>query len=284
MNVTKLLSALTQSERKFNSRSEAERVMHEASFGLSSDPIAEFAIIFASLVHNVAHPGIAVDEDDDMGGKSSSDLASVYGEQSASQLNAIDLSFQLLMDPQYDALRGTIYQTVEELKRFRSIVICCVLATDTSNKEMKALRTARWEQAAFGETPTEEKASREISSLRATALTEHIMEASSVMHAFQQWAVYRKWNERYYQESRAIANPDRLGASDPAMNMYDRVIQCFEGVVLPLGNRIREAGVLGETWNVFLSNAVENFKIWVKSGHELTNQMTTAPFRTTSSG
>lgn len=175
------------------------------------------------------------------------------------------------MDPQYEALRGAIYQTVDELTRFRNVVICCVFATDKSNEEMVGFRQERWEQA-FADGATK-GSSQEVRNLRVTALTEHIMQASGVFHAFQQWAIYRKWNERYYREWK-IAHNERLILSDPTETMYDAEVKCFERVVFPLAKRIQDTGVLGNTWNLFMGNAVDNFKIWLKSGHELTTEMT----------
>ena len=51
------------------------------------------------------------------------------------------------MSPDYKELRECIYSTEEELKRFRQLVVNTVMATDIVDKELQALRKARWETA-----------------------------------------------------------------------------------------------------------------------------------------
>jgi hypothetical protein len=48
-------------------------------------------------------------------------------------------------------LRAAIYGTAE-LKRFRQLVVNTVMATDIMDKDLKALRNARWDKAFKGST------------------------------------------------------------------------------------------------------------------------------------
>eukprot|EP00980_Cylindrotheca_fusiformis_P024632 scaffold12181_cov142-Cylindrotheca_fusiformis.AAC.1 len=51
------------------------------------------------------------------------------------------------MGKEYEAFRACIYHTEDELIRFRQLVVNSVMATDIVDKELQALRKARWETA-----------------------------------------------------------------------------------------------------------------------------------------
>ena len=51
------------------------------------------------------------------------------------------------MEDRFADLREVIYSTKEEKQRFRKLVVNCVMASDIVDKDLKALRNARWEQA-----------------------------------------------------------------------------------------------------------------------------------------
>jgi hypothetical protein len=60
---------------------------------------------------------------------------------------------ELLMAPCYATLRNCIFATDKERVQFRSLVVNNVMATDIFDKELGALRKARWEKA-FAKTTT----------------------------------------------------------------------------------------------------------------------------------
>jgi hypothetical protein len=51
------------------------------------------------------------------------------------------------MEDRFKDLRMCIYQTDEELSRFRQLVINAVIATDIADKELQAWRKSRWNKA-----------------------------------------------------------------------------------------------------------------------------------------
>jgi 3'5'-cyclic nucleotide phosphodiesterase len=172
---------------------EVRALLHASTYGMSSDPLAQFAIVFSAFIHDVDHRGCSnaqlEKEEVTMGRK--------YRNKSVAEQNSLDLSWSLLMSEQYDKLRKSIFGTQEELLRFRQIIVNCVLATDIFDKELNDLRKLRWKKA-FTETSAEDANGMD---RKATIVIEHIIQASDVSHTMQHWQVYRKWNTMVSYES-----------------------------------------------------------------------------------
>ena len=62
------------------------------------------------------------------------------------------------MDPSYQTLVRTMCCSLEELKRFRQLLVQTVMATDIADAELRAARNARWD-IAFATKPEEKKQS-----------------------------------------------------------------------------------------------------------------------------
>ena len=94
----------------------------------------------------------------------------------------------LLLSENFSNLRAAIFTDEHELKRFRSLVVNSVMATDIVDKELKNLRNSRWNDA-FS-VSTEDKLSLRSSPLelrnslnrKATIVIEHLIQASDVSH------------------------------------------------------------------------------------------------------
>lgn len=52
-------------------------------------------------------------------------LASVYKNKSIAEQNSVDLAWNTLMEPEFEALRFTIFSDLTELKRFRQLLVNC---------------------------------------------------------------------------------------------------------------------------------------------------------------
>jgi hypothetical protein len=161
------------------------------TYGISSDPITKFSIVFAALIHDVDHQGVSnmqlANENDAM--------ARTYNNKSILEQHSLDLAWSLLMEPQYAALRECIYETQGEYDRFRQLTVNCVMATDIFDKELKAFRDTRWERA-FRNTSSIDKsgvccAGEKDWSRKATITIEYIIQASDVSHTMQHWHVYQ---------------------------------------------------------------------------------------------
>jgi 3'5'-cyclic nucleotide phosphodiesterase/Adenylate and Guanylate cyclase catalytic domain len=93
--------------------------LHEQSYGIRSDPLAQFAVVFSALIHDVDHPGVTNAELIKEGAK----IADTYNSKSISEQNSVDLAWYLFMDERYGDLRGTIYHDEAELMRFRQLIV-----------------------------------------------------------------------------------------------------------------------------------------------------------------
>eukprot|EP00980_Cylindrotheca_fusiformis_P003231 scaffold735_cov116-Cylindrotheca_fusiformis.AAC.1 len=112
------------------------------SYGITSDPLTQFTVVFSALIHDVDHPGVP----NAQLVKEKSWWAQIY-KKSVAEQKSVDIAWDMLMSDEYAAIRACIYQTEEELRRFRQLVVNTVLATDIADKELQALRKARWEMA-----------------------------------------------------------------------------------------------------------------------------------------
>jgi 3'5'-cyclic nucleotide phosphodiesterase len=97
-------------------------------------------------------------------------------------------AWNLLMDFSFRELRMAIYSNADEQKRFRQLVVNTVMATDIMDKDLKALRNARWDKA-FKESSSLES-QKDIIDRKATIVIEHLIQASDVAHTMQHWHIY----------------------------------------------------------------------------------------------
>jgi hypothetical protein len=132
--------------------------------------LTQFACIFSALIHDVDHVGVPNAQLVAENGA----LAHRYKGRSVAEQNSFDLSWDLLMGDQYMELRQVICATPAELSRFRQLVVNCVMATDISDQELKALRNGRWDKAfreGMGESSVRDAVNR-----KATIVIEHLIQ------------------------------------------------------------------------------------------------------------
>uniref|UniRef100_A0A7S2Y9H8 PDEase domain-containing protein n=1 Tax=Entomoneis paludosa TaxID=265537 RepID=A0A7S2Y9H8_9STRA len=178
MSVTKLLSRIVAPDNEQATTSEAS--LHDHTYGITSDPLTQFAVILSALIHDADHPGVPNNQLI----KEGSAMAKAYEEKSVAEQNSVDLAWQLLMDGQYADLRRAIYVNESELARFRQLIVNVVLATDIMDKELKALRNKRWELA-FAEEGRQDEKALDSTNRKATIVLEHLIQASDVAHTMQ---------------------------------------------------------------------------------------------------
>eukprot|EP00980_Cylindrotheca_fusiformis_P005874 scaffold1232_cov83-Cylindrotheca_fusiformis.AAC.1 len=186
------------------------------SFGITSDPLTQFAVVFSAIIHDVDHPGVT----NAQLVKENTRWAQIY-KKSVAEQKSVDIAWDMLMSEKYAALRACIYQTDEDLQRFRQLVVNTVMATDIVDKELQALRKARWETA-FSDVNSEAESLNdrvESEDRKATIVIEHLIQASDVSHTMQHWHIYKKWNERFFMECYGAFKEGRAD-SDPSKNWY----------------------------------------------------------------
>jgi len=101
------------------------RDLHDHTYGITSDPLTQFAVVLSALLHDVDHVGVPnmtlIDEN--------AAIAKMYNNKSVAEQNSVDLAWNLLMEDCFEDLRKAIYGTEGELRRFRQLVVNTILAT-----------------------------------------------------------------------------------------------------------------------------------------------------------
>ena len=272
MSVVKLLSRIVApsdlSDEEVDKKKKGNRVsisfLHDHTYGITSDPLTQFACVLSALIHDADHPGVPNAQLI----KEKTRIAMYYKNQSIAEQNSVDLCWDLLMDPRFRTLRETIYSNDAERRRFRQLVVNSVMATDIVDKELKALRNARWERA-FRETPGDDAEDYETNiNRKATIVIEHLIQASDVAHTMQHWHIYRKWNERFFMECYK-GFQDGRAEKDPSENWYNGELGFFDFYIIPLAKKLKDCGVFGVSSDEYLQYAQKNRQEWEIRGREI---------------
>jgi 3'5'-cyclic nucleotide phosphodiesterase len=262
MSVNKLLSRINAPDLD----QATARSLHDHTYGITSDPLTSFAVVFAALIHDVDHSGVP----NAQLVKEEVPAAVMYNGKSVAEQNSFDIAWDLLMEPMYGNLRQTIYATEAEFKRFRQLVVNTVMATDIIDKDLKKLQHSRWE-AAFNATD-DDVDSLYATELKATIVIEHLIQASDVAHTMQHWHIYRRWNERFFREC-YVAHRQGRAALNPADNWYQGELGFFDFYIIPLARKLKECGVFGVCSDEYLNYAVQNRQEWEERGEDLVRTM-----------
>lgn len=252
--------------------------LHDHTYGITSDPLTQFACAFSALIHDADHTGVP----NTQLLIENKTLSAQYQHRSVAEQNSLALSWDLLMDAgRFGLLRKALFATPEDLDRFRALVVNCVMATDIVDKDLKALRNKRWEKAfaqeranecgsddhsIYSECPSVER------NRKATIVIEHLIQASDVAHTMQHWHVYRKWNERLFEET-YIAFKNGRAERNPADSWAKGEIGFFDFYIIPLAKKLKECGVFGVSSDEYLNYAVSNRKEWELRGEEIVATM-----------
>ena len=229
------------------------------SYGITSDPLTQFAVVFSAVIHDADHPGVP----NTQLVKENTRLAQIYRKSIAEQ-NSVELVWDLLMSSDYEELRSCIYSSKDELQRFRQLVVNTVMATDIVDKELQTLRKMRWEKAfSFSDDEANLKENR-----KATIVIEHLIQASDVSHTMQHWNIYRKWNEKFFFELYDAYRSGRA-ETDPSINWYKGEIGFFDFYIIPLAKKLQSCGVFGVSSDEYLNYAQSNREEWVREGEQV---------------
>ena len=171
---------------KNNSTGEAitSHDLYEHTYGIGTDPLTQFAIVFSALIHDVGHVGVP----NFVLAEENPDLAERYVQKSIAEQHSVTVAWDLLMQPHFRNLRSYIYTTEEECVRFRQLLVNMVMATDIFDPDLKALRASRWEMAFGDEAGTDVALNID---RKATIVIEHVIQASDVSHTMQHWYIYK---------------------------------------------------------------------------------------------
>jgi len=280
MSVAKLLSRIVAPDKDFTKHEQ----LHDHTYGITSDPLTQFACVFAALIHDADHPGVP----NSQLVKENAPIAKTYEGKSVAEQNSINLAWKILVDgDKYANLRNAICKTRQEETRFRQLVINAVCATDIMDKDLKRTRNERWAKA-FSTTTTTitplttktsiASSSHSSSSMnsylqeqinrKATIVIEHIIQASDVAHTMQHWHIYIKWNERLYAEMYK-AYVEGRAENDPTDTWYKGELGFFDFYIIPLAQKLSECGVFGVSSDEYLNYATMNRTEWEKKGKDV---------------
>eukprot|EP00980_Cylindrotheca_fusiformis_P015485 scaffold4363_cov125-Cylindrotheca_fusiformis.AAC.5 len=234
------------------------------SYGITSDPLTQFSVVFSAIIHDMDHPGVP----NAQLVKENTRSAQIF-EKSVAEQNSVELAWSMLMGQEYEALRACIYHTEDDLRRFRQLVVNTVMATDIVDKELQALRKARWETA-FAETPIQDD-NLSSEDCKATIVIEHLIQASDVSHTMQHWHIYKSWNEKFFMECYTAYKAGRAD-SDPSKNWYKGEIGFFDFYVIPLAKKLDDCGVFGVSSHEYLSYAQSNRDEWAREGEGIVKE------------
>ena len=277
MSVVKLLSRIVApSDLDFEDGRAASSTLHDHTYGITSDPLTQFACVVSALIHDADHPGVPNMQLI----KEHSVLASYYKSKSIAEQNSVDLCWDMLQDARFQDLRAAIYTNESERKRFRQLIVNSVMATDIMDKDLKALRNARWDKAFAAESiPVEVGDNQSLrdrdtanKNRKATIVIEHLIQASDVAHTMQHWHIYRKWNQRLYEEM-YLAYRQGRSDTDPSDNWYKGEIGFFDFYIIPLAQKLKDCGVFGVSSDEYMCYAMENRREWESRGHEIVAEM-----------
>jgi 3'5'-cyclic nucleotide phosphodiesterase len=285
MSVTKLLSRIVApSDVLDDYRDKANNALlstlHDHTYGITSDPLTQFACVFSALIHDAGHTGVSnsqlITEN--------IELAERYNGKSVAEQNSISLAWNLLMKEKYKILRHAICSTKSEFTRFRQLVVNSVMATDIMDKELKSIRNLRWTKAfeTTEESVSEgddakvkflkQKETLEQVNRKATIVIEHLIQASDVSHTMQHWHIYRKWNERFFAECYEAYQNGRM-ATDPSTTWYQGELGFYDFYIIPLAKKLKECGVFGVSSFEYLQYAMSNRAEWEARGEEIVEEM-----------
>ena len=241
--------------------------LHDHTYGITSDPLTQFSCVLSALIHDADHPGVPnaqlVNEGQEM--------ALRFKGKSIAEQNSVELAWNMLMEDRFRNLRSVIYVSELELKRFRQLVVNSVMATDIVDKELKALRNARWETAFCKNMPSGGSELENVNR-KATIVIEHLIQASDVAHTMQHWHIYRKWNQRFFMEC-YIAYKEGRAEQNPADFWYQGEIGFFDFYIIPLAKKLKDCGVFGVSSDEYLNYATSNRNEWKVRGSELVAEM-----------
>lgn len=259
MSARKLVQRVTTSQHQ--NASDKPKEVYEETFGLSDDPLAQFAMVFSALIHDIDRTG-GVSNGQLV--QENSALAKKYNGRCIWEQHAVDLAWNQLMQPEFEDLRECICSDEAELKHFRQCVVNSVLGTNFIDEQLLEIRKGCWEKAYGEKTDTKKKNLN----LKASIVLKLTMQAADSFHALQHWQLFQKWSERHFFELYSAFKEGRIEA-DPSVFWYKSEMMFFDEHVIPLCKKMQKCGVFGPSANEFLAFATTNRDLWSSKGADL---------------
>jgi 3'5'-cyclic nucleotide phosphodiesterase/Adenylate and Guanylate cyclase catalytic domain len=262
MSTVKLLQGIATRDMKKKVTSN-QKEYYDYTYGISTDALTKFAIVFSALIHDLDHDGVS----NWQLVKEQHPIAVTYDGLSPMEQHSFTLAFELLMEDSYSKLRAALYDTQEEFDRFFQLCINCVIATDIFDKDLKSFREDRWKKVFAASEPTS-MTDDEIWHCKATICIEYIIQASDVAHTMQHWHVYQSWNKRLFMEMYAAYSSGRAD-KNPLAGWFDGELWFFDNYVIPLAKKLKECEIFGVDCDQLLDYATQNRMEWLHKGNNI---------------
>jgi hypothetical protein len=117
--------------------------LSESTNGLASDALAQFAVVFSALLHDVEHDGVP----NTQLAKEKPDIAKRYQNKSLAEQNSVDIGWELLGEDCFRDLRACIFPTENDRLRFRKMYVNVVMATDICEPSLRSFHEKKIEKA-----------------------------------------------------------------------------------------------------------------------------------------
>jgi hypothetical protein len=125
-SVDKFIKRIVNPDIEIESADAVASSLHDYTHGINSDPVTILAIVMSAMIHDSDHRGISnmqlAKEDEQM--------AELYKNKSIAEQNSVDISWDILMAPDFAELRACMIGNRKEMMRFRQVLVTVVLATD----------------------------------------------------------------------------------------------------------------------------------------------------------
>jgi class 3 adenylate cyclase len=280
MSATKLMSRIVSPEGvnpltswdkdKRQHKIAIARQIHDMTYGLSSDALMQFSVVFSALIHDVDHTGLSNQELVN----TSAAVAEKYRNKCVAEQNSVDIAWNLLMQDRFADLRAAICTNDTEMSRFRELMVDAVLATDIADKELGTLRKSRWNDAFSKHEAGSGEQAMPMGTVvdtdrKATIVFEHIIQASDVSHTMQHWHTYQKYNARLFEERYVAFRRGVAGEKPPWEGWYSGELWFFDNYIIPLAQKLHDCGVFGVSYDEYINYAQENRSEWERKGEEI---------------
>jgi 3'5'-cyclic nucleotide phosphodiesterase len=268
MSVSKLLARIVAPDNPIHEGKvyDPRLSVEDRTYGITSDKLKQFTIVFCGLIHDVDHQGVP----NFVLAKEDERLNSIYKGQAIAEQNSVEMAWDILMSPEYEKLRDCIYTTTLELRRFRQLIVNTIVATDIFDKNLAEHRRARWDRA-FSNTAQEIKSLEDVSR-KSSVVVEHIIQASDVAHTMQHWQIYQKFNKRLFYEMDKAFKEGRTD-KDPSEGWYLAELGFFDNYIIPLAKKLKDCGVFGVSSDEYLNYALQNRLEWSNKGQGIVRGM-----------
>ena len=244
-----------------------EQGLHDSTYGISSDAVGQFAIIFVALIHGMGYS-------DESGAASNSTSGGRYDAQS----HALDVAWKSLMENvTLRELRQCIFaDNQENAERLRQYVANLLVATDIYDDERQFTRDERWERvfAHDAGAPLSHESNLNntatMMNIQGTAVLELMVQVSvELAHTMQHWSVYCKWTERKFLEAYMSATLDNKSDNDLIEYWYSKELEFLKKHVLPSAKKLGDCGMFGHSSQECLSYAQMNLETFKEKGRGL---------------